>query len=79
MRSQSEFLLTSDEILKIARIDAEKAYRDLSGYRIRITLAEGASEWNVEYEIKDANAQGGGAIYAIHALTGKIISKKYFQ
>ena len=34
--------LSCDQALKIAREDAEKVYRDLSGYDIRLALADGA-------------------------------------
>ena len=33
--------LASDEVLKIARLDAERAYRDLTPYRIGIVLETG--------------------------------------
>lgn len=41
--------LSSDQILQIARIDAEHAYRDLSGYRI--TLALEADGWQGQREV----------------------------
>jgi hypothetical protein len=71
--------LTSDEILRIARLDAEKAYRDLSPYRIRVTLSDERTGWQVDYELKDENAEGGGASYVIDPFSGAIVSKKYYQ
>jgi len=71
--------LTSDEILKIARLDAEKAYRQLAAYVIHITLADEDSVWKVEYELKDKDMEGGGASYQIDPYSGEILSKKYYQ
>lgn len=71
--------LTSDEILKIARTDAEKIYRDLAPYRIRISLSEESNGWCIDYELKDDRLEGGGASYVIDPHSGNIISKKYYQ
>jgi hypothetical protein len=68
--------ISSDEALKIARVDAERAYRDLSIYRVIVSCEPDG--WHVDYELKDANSRGGGAHYIIDA-AGKIISKKYEQ
>ena len=43
--------LSSDEILKIARLDAERVYRDPTPYRIRMVLEPDG--WHVDYELKD--------------------------
>ena len=69
--------LSCDEVLKIARTDAEKAYRDLSRYSIRI--AEESDGWHVDYELKDLRARGGGPHYVIHPVSGEIIAKRYEQ
>ena len=37
--------LSSDAVLKVARLDAEKVYRDLSRYTIRLT--EESDGWHV--------------------------------
>jgi hypothetical protein len=58
-------------------LDAESAYDDLSGYTIRITRE--ADGWHVDYELKDANANGGGPHYVIHPVTGDILAKRYEQ
>jgi hypothetical protein len=69
--------LSSDQILKIARLDAEKAYRDLAGYRICMTLEDDG--WHIDYYLKDANLNGGGPHYIIDGASGAIISKRYEQ
>ncbi len=70
-------IVTSDEALGIARLDAEKAYRDLSPYRVLVELDE--TGWHIDYELKNRQAQGGGAHYVIDAQTGVIRSKRYEQ
>src|SRR5947209_13985783 len=55
--------LSSDQALKIARLDAEQAYRDLSPYRI--SLAQEADGWHVDYQLKDPGLNGGGPHYLI--------------
>jgi hypothetical protein len=69
--------ITSDEALRIARLDAETAYRDLSGYRISISFERDG--WHVDYELKDQDAQGGGPHYVIDPASGKMLSKRYEQ
>jgi hypothetical protein len=69
--------LTSDEVLKIARLDAERAYRDLAPYRIGIVLE--ADGWHVDYQLKDPNLNGGGPHYVIDPDNGVILSKRYEQ
>ena len=69
--------ITSDEALKIARLDAERMYRDLSPYRALVELVQDG--WRVDYELTNRQAQGGGAHYVIDAQTGKIRSKRYEQ
>lgn len=67
----------SDEALRIARADADKVYRDLSGYRIVLALE--SDGWHVDYELKNPTAVGGGPHYIIDATTGDILSKRYEQ
>jgi hypothetical protein len=69
--------ITSDEALKIARLDTEKAYRDLTPYRVLVELVD--DNWHVDYELTNREAQGGGAHYLIDAQSGKIRSKRYEQ
>jgi hypothetical protein len=56
-----ETTISCDQALRIARTDAESAYRDLSIYRIAISLEENG--WLVDYELKDPELQGGGPHY----------------
>lgn len=65
-----------EEALRIARTDAEKAYRDLTHYRICIILQEDG--WHVDYELANPKMQGGGPHYIVN-LEGKIIQKRYEQ
>ena len=69
--------LPSDQALRVARLDAESAYRDLSAYRILITLEEDG--WHIDYQLKNPRHHGGGPHYIIDAHTGMILSKRYEQ
>ena len=69
--------LPSDEILRIARQDAEVAYRDLTGFRI--TLVHEDDGWHVDYDLTEPLVAGGGPHYVIDARTGAILSKRYDQ
>jgi hypothetical protein len=69
--------LTSDEALRIARLDAEKAYRDLSLYRASVALERDG--WHVDYELKEPQLQGGGPHYVIDPGDGKILVRLYEQ
>ena len=69
--------LSSDQVLKIAREDAEQVYRDLSPFQIRISLEKDG--WHIDYHVKDASMNGGGPHYIIDQTTGSILSKKYEQ
>jgi hypothetical protein len=69
--------LSSDEVLKIARLDAERAYRDLTPYRISIVLE--ADGWHVDYQLKQSDLNGGGPRYTINPITGVIVAKEYEQ
>jgi hypothetical protein len=75
--SASFSTINIEDVLKVARIDAEKAYRDLSIYRVIITIEDNG--WHVVYELKNQNSQGGGPSYLISPATGKILSKIYNQ
>jgi hypothetical protein len=69
--------ISGDQALKIADADAEKAYRDLSGYRIILVLEPDG--WHVDYELKNRQAVGGGPHYIIDPENGTIVWKKYEQ
>jgi hypothetical protein len=70
-------MVTSDMAHRIARLDAEKAYRDLSPFRVFVELNDDG--WYVDYELKNRQSQGGGAHYVIDAQSGIIRQKKYEQ
>lgn len=69
--------LSSDEVLKIARLDAERAYRDLTPYRISIALEPDG--WHIDYELKDPHLNGGGPHHVIDPASGAIVGKRYEQ
>ena len=69
--------ITSDEALRIARLDAERVYRDLSLYRATVSLERNG--WHIDYELKDPLLQGGGPHYVIHADSGEILTRLYEQ
>lgn len=50
--------ISSDEALRIARLDAEKAYRDLSAYQISLALE--SDGWHVDYRLKDETSTAAG-------------------
>ena len=57
-QNQPPKVLAGDQALAIAQADAAKAYRDLSCYRICLSLEEDG--WHVDYELKDLKLKGGG-------------------
>lgn len=69
--------VTSDEALRIARLDGEKAYRDLSDYRVVVVME--ADGWHVDYQLKDPNLNGGGPHFVIDPSDGRIVWKRYDQ
>ena len=69
--------VSADAALRIARLDAEQKYRDLSPYRIAIVFDD--NHWRIDYELRNPNVQGGGPHYLIDAVTGVILSKRYAQ
>ncbi len=69
--------ITSDQALKIARLDGEKAYGDLSNYRAVVALE--TDGWHIDYELKDPRFNGGGPHYVIDPMSGTILAKRYEQ
>jgi len=69
--------ISGERALAIAHADAEKAYRDLSIYRIQLALE--SDGWHIDYQLKDARLKGGGPHYVIDATTGAMASKRYEQ
>jgi hypothetical protein len=63
--------------LSVAHADAVRVYRNLTRFRIEITLHDDG--WHVEYYLRNPDMLGGGPHYVISADTGEIVSKKYYQ
>jgi hypothetical protein len=70
-------VVSADQALTVAHADAQKAYRDLTNYRIRIALEEDG--WHIDYDLKNPTWKGGGPHYVIDAASGAIRSKRYDQ
>jgi hypothetical protein len=77
VEQQLERPLSSYDVLRIAHQDAERAYGDLSEFRI--TLALEADGWHVDYDLTAPMTAGGGPHYVIDPNTGAILSKRYEQ
>jgi hypothetical protein len=69
--------VSGDAALRIAHADAERVYRDLSRYRIILSLEPDG--WHVDYQLKSSSALGGGPRYLVDAVTGAIAKKRYEQ
>lgn len=69
--------VSCDAALAVARADAERAYGDLSYFRIEIQLEEDG--WRIAFRLKQILVAGGGPHYVISADTGEILDKKYYQ
>jgi hypothetical protein len=69
--------ISRDEALQIARMDALRVYRDLSGYDVRTSLEDDG--WHVDYELASSEFQGGGPHYVIDAFSGRLLAKRYEQ
>jgi hypothetical protein len=67
-----------DEALRIAREDARVVYGNLEAYAESAEL-EDDEVWRVDYDLRDADAQGGGPHYLISAESGEILAKRYEQ
>ena len=65
-----------DEALRIAREDARTVYGNLEAYDERAELEE---VWKIDYDLSDADAQGGGPHYVVSAESGEILAKRYEQ
>jgi hypothetical protein len=69
--------ISAARALAEAEADAQRAYRDLSAYQVRVRLADDG--WHVDYDLTDPRLQGGGPHYVIDATDGRIVSKRYEQ
>ena len=63
--------------LRVARLDAEKAYRDRLPFSVHVELNDDG--WHVDYQLKDKQSHGGGPHYVIDVQTGVICTKRYEQ
>ena len=66
-----------EQALQVARLDAERAYGDLSPFRVIISLEKDG--WHVDYELKDPQRNGGSPHFIIDPISGKITWKQYQQ
>lgn len=69
--------LAADHVLGVAWRDAIRVYRDLSNYRVSLSLEDDG--WHVDFELKSPTALGGGPHYVIDSATGTIRSRVYEQ
>jgi hypothetical protein len=69
--------ISPNRALAAAHADAMKSYRDLSPYRIHLSLEEDG--WHVDYELRSEKLKGGGPHYVIDPRDGEIINKRYQQ
>jgi hypothetical protein len=70
--------VSSDEAHRIARLDAERVFRDgLDHYRIEISRQPDG--WHVDYLLNRPGWNGGGAHYIIDSVSGQITAKRYEQ
>jgi len=70
--------ITSDQALRIARLDAERVYRDLSPYRASVVLEENGWHRN-QGPAAPRGRPGGGPHYVIDPISGDILSRLYEQ
>lgn len=68
---------TCDEALRVARLDAERVYRNLDPYLIAVSRE--SDGWHIDYELTDPRLNGGGPHYVIDPVSGAILSKRYEQ
>ncbi|HXJ64062.1 MAG TPA: hypothetical protein VNN79_09935 [Actinomycetota bacterium] len=69
--------ISEQDAVAIAADNARRVYRDLSVYRVVVSLID--DDWHVDYELTDPNMVGGGPHYVISAETGEITSYRYEQ
>ncbi len=69
--------IPAEEALRTARLDAERVYSDLADYRASVRLEPDG--WHVDYDLKNPEANGGGAHYVIDRTRGTIVEKTYEQ
>jgi hypothetical protein len=75
--TQTPGRIAPEQALTVAQAEAAKVYRDLTPYRIRLSLE--ADGWHVDYELKDSAVKGGGPHFVIDATSGAVLRKRYEQ
>ncbi len=75
--SSPEASLAVADVLRIAHLDAQAVYRDLSEFKI--TLCRCPDGWHVDYDLTDPLAAGGGPHYVIDPNKGEIVTRRYEQ
>jgi hypothetical protein len=66
-----------DQVLAIAREDAQQVYASLDAYEVSATLEDG-DVWRIDYALRDTESRGGPH-YLISGATGEILEKRYEQ
>jgi len=69
--------IDKEAALKIAKEDAQTAYRDLSIYDVEVRYIAG--NWQVDYNLSNPQMLGGGPHYIICGKTGSILKRRYEQ
>jgi len=69
--------ISADQALAVAQADAQRTYRDLTPFAIRLSLE--ADGWHVDYELKDPRWKGGGPHYVLDAGPGDILWRRSDQ
>ena len=77
MHASRDVAIAADQALSAAQADAARAYRDLSVYRIHLSLEPDG--WHVDSDLKNPRLKGGGPRHLIDPRTGAIVSKRYEQ
>ena len=75
--SSPEASLAVADVLRIAHLDAQAVYRNLSEFKI--TLCRCPDGWHVDYDLTDPLAAGGGPHYVIDPNKGEIVTRRYEQ
>jgi hypothetical protein len=73
----STVLINKETALLIAQMDAQKAYSDLSIYKITAELKD--MNWHVDYNLSNPQMLGGGPHYIICGKSGNILMRRYEQ
>ncbi|MBA4190675.1 MAG: hypothetical protein C0467_22045 [Planctomycetaceae bacterium] len=69
--------ISRQQAIAIAEADALPVYRNLDDLTLEVSLHNDG--WHVEYQMRKPRHAGGRPHYVIDAVTGEIVSKKYYQ